>query len=128
MDPPIYSASAKPCRLTVVSEMKINNANKASDYCLSIPRRRCNGRLIAVSHTSSDDLVLFKNVNYPKEGSGDVREQKESRRRPPDVQATNDLSRVDASKIVVIEFLHSPGQRLTVALLELEPNRCEQYY
>jgi hypothetical protein len=32
-----------------------------------------------------------------------------------DVQATNDLSRVDASKILVIDFVNGVGQRFPVA-------------
>ncbi len=50
---------------------------------------------------------------------GDVGEQNESHRRPPDVQVTNELSRVDASKIVVIEFVNGVGQRCLVAPLRL---------
>ncbi len=38
----------------------------------------------------------------------------------PDVQATNDLSRVDASKIVVIEFVNGIGQCFPVALPGLQ--------
>ena len=34
----------------------------------------------------------------------------------PDVQVTNDLSRVDASKILVIDFVNGVGQRILVAL------------
>ena len=33
----------------------------------------------------------------------------------PDVQATNDLSRLDASKILVIDFVNGVGQRILVA-------------
>ncbi len=88
----------------------------AETNIIIIPR---SGEILLTRYqSSSDDLVLFENVNYPKKGPGDVREQKESRQRPPDVQVINDLSRVDANDIHVIEFLHSLGQRLTVALLE----------
>ncbi len=49
----------------------------------------------------------------------DVGEQNKYHRRPPDVQDTNDLSRVDASKILVIEFVNGIGQCFPVTLPDL---------
>ena len=46
-----------------MSEMKINNANEASDYCLSISRRCCNGRSIAPKSTRSEP---YSRVHQPK--------------------------------------------------------------